>query len=85
MVSDYLVAIREPGYCGPAGTAAFRQCSPSLVPGAAFTEQKLREEGVCQSASFSEKGLIELLDKAFGLFRKVCRAARRDGRGADRH
>lgn len=57
----------------PQGCAAFQNISPNILEETAISEdaQSADEEGICESKSFSEAGLVALIEKAILFLKKA--------------
>ncbi|KAI9144507.1 hypothetical protein BKA69DRAFT_1122349 [Paraphysoderma sedebokerense] len=72
LVSEYLNSLKNKDYKGPAGSKSFLACSPNLLEESQVNDEKMpSEEGTYMSPSFSEKGLISLIENAVRLLRKA--------------
>ncbi|KJE96095.1 Dock7 protein [Capsaspora owczarzaki ATCC 30864] len=72
LVSEYMHMIEyKKGM--PAGCAAFQGVSPNIAEETAVSEdaQSADEEGICESKSFSEAGLVALLEKSISFLKKA--------------
>lgn len=71
MIAEFL-KFRRIDFDGPTSAKAFKACSTNVSEETFFkADLNIDEEGICQSARFSQDGLMSLMDESIALFRKA--------------